>query len=852
MKRSSPLRPLPPEATSTLSLHSLAGPPSGEGADSEELSRDRARVICCPCEGSRRILEEAVADAGLEGVWPKDVDRCLEGLLPREDFLLVLSTESGAADLARLRRLRQRLSGRDVEILVLGTDLDNDRSLDLIRAGADEVLSLPTEADSFSQQLSIITSRIRRRSREGSIPSPPLPRTDPHLKWAMELLPSLLWATDLRLRLTSIFGAGVATFEPGAEQSQEATVYHLFSSEDPDFPPIAAVHSAISGKASSFEFEWLGQSFEGHAEPLWDRDRRVVGCMGFALDVSERRQTENALSLQEAYFQQLFEGSPQAIVMVDPKDRLLKANRGFERLFGFQQGELQGRPLGAWIIPPSHHEEGEALSRAVMAGEVVQTESLRRHRDGHDIQTAILGYPIRLDEKIIGVFGIYDDITDRKRSEERLRHDALHDSLTGLPNRSLFVDRVAHCLNRRKRDPRIVSAVLFLDLDRFKLINDSLGHGLGDQLLISIAERLKASMRPMDTVARLGGDEFVILIEEVAEVGDAVRVAHRIQSSIAAPFDLAGTEVFVTASIGIALSGPSYQVPGEMIRDADTAMYRAKAQGRACHAVFDRQMHALAIRRLQLETDLRRGLDRREFCLHYQPIVNLESGDIDCFEALVRWRHPLRGLLLPAEFLEVAEETGLTVDLASFVFTEACGQLRRWLDHRPKMGVCVNLSAKQFLQPDLPAQVDALVESFCLPRHSLRLEITEGVILHSTKTIVESFNALKAGDTRLYLDDFGTGYSSLAYLESFPFDSLKIDRSFISGSPGRGGKPEIVQAIVRLAHSLGLEVVAEGIESAEQLAWVRALGCERGQGFYFAAPMTGAEASELLLQKPRW
>ena len=852
MKRSSRSHSPTPDAPSLHREIASRFPSPTRRGEPQRAPGAGARVVCSPCPEHRPLLESALAGIELPALWPTELDRYLEGLSHREEVLLVVSAGPEGEGPERLRDLRRRLEGRDFEILLIA-DRGRGRAVERwVRAGADEVFLLPGEPEALAERLSLLSLRVSRRGLEGKVRGASYPRAEPHLRWAMEQLPSLLWATDLRLHLTSLFGAGIATFEPDSEGSLDATVYHLFGTDDAEFPPIAAALKAISGEASSFEFEWLGQSFEGRVEPLTDRRRRVVGCMGFALDVSERRETENALVLQEAYFQQLFESSPQAIVMVDPEDRLLKANRGFEELFGYREGELRGEYLGASIIPPAYREEGEALSEAVLAGNIVQTETVRRHRSGREIQTAILGYPIRLGRKVIGVFGIYDDITERKQTEERLRHEALHDSLTGLPNRSLFVDRVAHCLSRRERERGVVSAVLFLDLDRFKLINDSLGHSLGDQLLVAIADRLAASMRSMDTVARLGGDEFVILLEEVSELGDAVRFAHRIQSTIAAPFDLADTEVFVTASIGIALSGPSYRQPGELIRDADTAMYRAKAQGRACHAVFDRQMHARAMRRLQLETDLRRGLDRREFCLHYQPIVDLGSGEIECFEALIRWQHPLRGLLQPAEFLEVAEETGLTVDLGAFVLDEACRQVRRWLDGKSGVGICVNLSAKQFLQPDLPAQVDTLLESFSLPPHSLRLEITEGVILTSTASIVESFDALKAGDIRLYLDDFGTGYSSLAYLETFPFDSLKIDRSFVSGGPGKGGKPEIVQAIVRLAHSLGLEVVAEGIETSEQLAWVRALGCEQGQGFYFSPPLTGSEATALLVQKRSW
>ncbi|MCH9651727.1 MAG: EAL domain-containing protein [Deltaproteobacteria bacterium] len=672
------------------------------------------------------------------------------------------------------------------------------------------------------------------------------------LRWFMEQIPSLLWATDRDLRLTTFLSAGLEQLPAveGGRQGQD--LHQLFATDSKTFPPIQAAFQALEGTTQSLEFEWLGRVFESRVEPVRSSTSAITGCLGVALDITERRQAEQALGLQEAYFQQLFENSPQGILVLDPSDRVIKVNRGFEELFGYGAEEVCGRPLTEAIVPLERRDEATALSRAVLYGEVVRMETERRHRDGRLIAVSIIGYPIRFDGDMIGVYGIYNDITERKRAEERLLHDALHDSLTGLPNRSYFTNRVRHCLQLQRHKPGFLFAILFLDLDRFKLVNDSLGHGLGDRLLIAFAKRLRGSLAAKDVLARLGGDEFVILLEGIQDASEAEVVAHQIQRELVTPFDLEGIEVFTATSIGISISSSDYQHPEEPIRDADTAMYRAKAKGRACHAVFDTEMHAQAMNRLQLETDLRRAMARREFRVFYQPIVDLKSGAISGFEALLRWHHPIRGLLLPGQFFAVAEETGLTVKLSEFVLNAACRQLHTWQQREQPVGISVNLSTKQFLQQDLIRQLDALVEDYALEPGGLGLEITEGVILHGSESAVDILNTLKSSAVRLYLDDFGTGYSSLSYLQNFPIDTLKIDRSFISGKAGRGGRPEIVRAIINLAHSLGIDVVAEGIETSGQLADLRALGCEYGQGFLFAPALDAEGASALLEEGRTW
>lgn len=445
--------------------------------------------------------------------------------------------------------------------------------------------------------------------------------------------------------------------------------------------------------------------------------------------------------------------------------------------------------------------------------------------------------------------GSMSDINDRKVAEEQLLHDAFHDGLTGLPNRALFMDRLGLALNHSRRRVDYLFAVLFLDIDRFKVINDSLGHMRGDQLLIEVTHRLTTCLRPGDSVARLGGDEFCVLIDDVNDVSDATRVANRIQASMQEPFSVAGQEVFATVSVGIALSDKGYDRPEDLLRDADTAMYRAKALGKNRYEVFDKVMHARAVALLSLETDLRWAIERHEFQVHYQPIVALQNDKIVGFEALLRWQHPQRGLVMPSEIIPVAEETGLIVPIGLWVLTEACHQLRKWQEQFPSdppISVSVNLSAKQFIQPNLVESIEDILRDTGLNPSCLKLELTESVVMDNPQAAAATLRRLRDLDVQLQIDDFGTGYSSLSYLARFPIDTLKIDRSFISRLSLAEENLEIVRAIVTLARNLRLDVTAEGVETKEQLEKLRALGCEHAQGFYWSQPVESKDAARLI------
>lgn len=507
-------------------------------------------------------------------------------------------------------------------------------------------------------------------------------------------------------------------------------------------------------------------------------------------------------------------------------------------------------------IGSTRHWSIEEKNFAASIAELVSVsiEACERKRSQEALRKAHDDLEIRVKERTAELARINNElqaeITERTLAEEKLLFEAFHDSLTGLPNRALFMQRLGHALVRAKRRSGYLFAVLFLDLDRFKLVNDSLGHLVGDQLLISFVRRLEICLRSTDIVARLGGDEFVILLDDIKEALDATIIAERIQKELTQPFNLNGYEVFITTSIGIALSTTEYEQPEDILRDADTVMYRAKSLGKARHAVFDKEMHTRAVSLLQLENDLRRAVERQELQIYYQPILSLRSKEIIGFEALLRWNHPVHGMVSPADFIPVAEETGLIIPIGYWVLYEACYQTRIWQEQftASRLTININVSGKQFAQPDLIKQIDRILQETGLSGQSLKIEITESVLIENADLAANMLAQLKKLGVQVYIDDFGTGYSSLSYLHNFPIDALKIDRSFVNRMGSNNNRAELVKIIATMAHNLNMNVVAEGIETPEQLLQLQALECEYGQGYLFAKPLAKEAATAFIQQ----
>jgi diguanylate cyclase (GGDEF)-like protein/PAS domain S-box-containing protein len=562
----------------------------------------------------------------------------------------------------------------------------------------------------------------------------------------------------------------------------------------------------------------------------------------------------------EQRFFELLEGMSFLSLILDPQGVVEFCNRALLQTLGYNEAELLGRNWFDFCVPLAQSAgRKKAWVEGIRVGAVAphaQREVLTRDNRIRMLECDII--PLR-DERqgIVGAVAIGTDITETRRASDKLLHDAFHDSLTGLPNRALFMDRLSHRLALEKRRHGTSFSVLFLDIDRFKVINDSLGHVRGDELLCEVARRLESCLRHADTVARLGGDEFTILIEDVPARIEALKVADRLQDALRAPFALSGQEVFSGASIGIAHGNANYLRPEDILRDADTALYRAKAQGRGRWVEFDPSMHDRAVALLQLETDLRRALDRRELLLHYQPVVSLITGRITGGEALIRWMHPERGLVPPAEFVPLAEETGLIVAIGAWVLREACQTLCAWQEElgMPALEIGVNVSSKQFMQPGLLGQIASVLRDTHISPRCLRLEVTESLLMDKEPHVADTMTELRAMGVRIDLDDFGTGYSSLSYLHQYPIDSLKVDRSFVSriGS-GRGSNDglQIVQTILALARSLDMEVVAEGVETDEQLLRLREMRCAYAQGHYLSPPVDPDGFLELLRSGRTW
>jgi diguanylate cyclase (GGDEF)-like protein/PAS domain S-box-containing protein len=585
-----------------------------------------------------------------------------------------------------------------------------------------------------------------------------------------------------------------------------------------------------------------------------DASGAIVGYQGIVEDVTSRVQAERALRESELKFRSLIENASDTITVLDQAGQITYESPSLLRVLGYSPEALIGHNVFEFVHADDRPPAIQEFQRLVTKhGHVARLEVRFLHGDGSWRFLDVVGRNLLGDPAIKGIIVNARDVTERKEAEARLLYDAFHDKLTQLPNRALLIDRLAQLLRRARRPDAPPFAVLFLDLDRFKVVNDSLGHMTGDQLLIATARRLEASLRPGDTVARLGGDEFTMLLDGTT-VEEARVVAERVQQDFQAPLIHGDHEIYVTVSIGIAASALSYRNPEELLRDADVAMYRAKEGGRARFEVFDESMRADVMAQLELETDLRRAIERNEFEMVYQPIITLDEGTLYGFEALIRWNHPQRGFLVPAEFTKLAEDSGLIVPMGWWVIRDVCRLLREWSDDADAaaLPVHVNVSAQQIVRTDFIPRMRAALEEFGTPPHLLHLELTEGTMMQNAEQTTLTLQELKQLGIGLSIDDFGTGYSSLAYLSRFPTDGVKIDRSFITKMGPQARDTNIVHTIVELAHDLGMRVIAEGIETEAQASALRGMRCECGQGFHFSRPVRAVEAGRMLRAGPAW
>src|ERR1035437_6397060 len=584
---------------------------------------------------------------------------------------------------------------------------------------------------------------------------------------------------------------------------------------------------------------------------------RGLACLVLLFDIYtvyqqlQLQRIRRELTQRNQLFEVITENAADMIAVIDGAGNRLYNSPAYQKVLGYSSEELKLTSSVEQIHPEDQQRVLEAAEKARLTGRGERLEYRMRHKNGtwrilESVATAIRNEKGQTGKLVI----VNRDITERKRAEETLVHNAFHDGLTNLPNRALFLDRVRHALTLSQRHKSYKFAVLFIDLDEFKVFNDSLGHAAGDALLIQIARRLSGSIRGVDTIsrsvltqdtssvtseaslARMGGDEFTILLEGLKDCGDAIRVAERIQERLAIPFVVEGHELVANASIGIAFCATSYINSEDLVRDAEIAMYRAKRNGKARCQVFDNAMHASAVKRLRLETDLRRALELGEFRVHYQPIVSLHTGTITGFEALTRWQRP-EGILAPIEFIAVAEEIGLIIPMNRQLLREACQHLRSWQSEFPScppLTMSVNITSREFAQPDLASEIRKALEETGVDPGCVQLEIVERIAMGDAEKSGHVLSRLKALGVRLSIDDFGTGYSSLSRLHRIPVDTLKIDRAFISSINSDPESREIVRIIIMLAHNLGLKVVAEGTETQEHINLLKQLNCEMAQG----------------------
>ena len=549
----------------------------------------------------------------------------------------------------------------------------------------------------------------------------------------------------------------------------------------------------------------------------------------------------------QVYFRELFMNSPYGIILVGKDNRIIRSNSSFSNLMGYSISDILNKKFPGFSVGENAENAHLKLIEQAMKGDTVSIETKCRHKKGYDIPISALTYPVKLSGNIQGVFVFYENISQRKIFEEKLKHQAYHDILTGIPNRLLFSERLDFAIDRQRTSVDFRFSVLLIDLDRFKSVNDSLGHQAGDELLKAVSKRISHCLRTKDTLARLGGDEFAILLPDIHEKNKLSLIASRIRRAVESSFAIQGQEVHISASIGIVMDTRSYKDANHLLRDADLAMYDAKDSGKAQFKFFTPQMHENLMASVTMEKDLRQALETAQLMLFYQPIVRVRDTQPVGFEALVRWHHPEKGIIPPDQFVPIAEETGLILPMGEWIIETACQQLARWKKaYKTTLSVNINISIKQFLQNRFKKHLMATIRHYSLSTEDIKLEFTESLLMEHTRSAVNKLKDLKQAGFTLAIDDFGTGYSSLSYLQQFPIDQIKIDRSFINSMDRREDSFEIVKSVLSLSKSLGLSTVAEGVETQAQLATLARLSCEYAQGYFFAKPQPAADIENYL------
>jgi diguanylate cyclase (GGDEF)-like protein/PAS domain S-box-containing protein len=680
-----------------------------------------------------------------------------------------------------------------------------------------------------------------------------LKRSEKEYRDLFENANDLIYTHDLKGNFTSLNRAGENITEYSRDEALQMNIAEVVAPEFLKAAKQMIADKLANGSSTSYELEIISKSGKRVSLELSTRlitnDGVPVGVQGIGRDITSRKEAESSLHNAVSLFASTFESTADGIIVINHERQVTAYNQKFVEIWRVPPdviGSKDGRKVAAYVAGQTRNPDAFLLDLERLYADpmAVSTDTIE-FKDGRVYER--YSQPQFLEGKPVGRVCCFRDVTERELAEEKLRHYALHDTLTNLPNRVAFMNHLRQAIDRKTANSGNQFAVLFLDLDRFKIINDSLGHVVGDKLLVSIASRLRASIRPGDVVARLGGDEFTVLLNRTGDIKEVARVAERLQSQISEPFKIDNYEVFTTASIGVIIADDLPREADDFLRDADTAMYRAKEAGKARYEIFDREMHAHNLNVLQLETDLRHAVERSEFDVFYQPIVDLESGRVREFEALIRWRHPVHGLISPDTFIQVAEETGMIIPIGQWILEQACRHTAEWQRSLGiRLSTSVNLSAKQLVHPHLCSQIKQVLEECRLDPRQLKLEVTESTVMENSERSLSVLSELSELGVSLSTDDFGTGYSSLSYLHRFPFGRLKIDRSFINKMDEDEKSAAIVKTILLLGENLGIEVVAEGIETEYQLEILRRLGCRLGQGYIFSEPVDADIASGLL------